>query len=64
VTIQPADHASYNYQLLSKEGRIYVPRQFGTLIKKENGQSKFILTQTSASPLIDIKTTFNTITIQ
>jgi hypothetical protein len=64
VTIQPADHASYNYQLVSKEGKIYVPRGFGNVVKKEKNQSKVVLTPKPANPLIDIKTTFNTITIQ
>jgi hypothetical protein len=64
ITIQPANAARYNYQLTSKEGKIYVPQRWPTSVKKENNQSRFVLTQTPASPLIDIKTTFNTITIQ
>jgi hypothetical protein len=64
VTVQPADHASYNYQLVSKEGKIYMPRGFGNVVKKENNQSKVILTPKATNPLINIKTTFNTITIQ
>jgi hypothetical protein len=64
VTIQAIDHMAYNYQLLSREGKIFVPRQFTHSVKKESGQSKFVLTQAPANPLIDIKTTFNSITIQ
>jgi hypothetical protein len=64
VTIQPADYAFYNYQLVSKDGKIYVPRGFGNLVKKENNQSKVVLTRKATNPLIDVKTTFNTITIQ
>lgn len=64
VNIQPIDHAYHNYQLLSKEGKIYVPKEFASPVKVEDNQSKFVLTRTSSSSLIDIKTTFNTITIQ
>jgi len=64
VTIQPIDHAYHNYQLLSKEGKIYVPKEFANPVKVEDKQSRFVLTRTSSNSLIDIKTTFNTITIQ
>lgn len=64
VTIQPADHEFYNYQLVSQEGRVFVPRQLVNPVIKESKRSKFVLTRRPASPLIDIKTTFNTITIQ
>ena len=64
VTIQAANHAAYNYQLVSKEGKIFVPRQFNVPVKKENNQSTFVLKQAPANALIDIKTTFNSITIQ
>ena len=64
VTIQPKDPSSFNYQLTNNDGRIYLPRAFGDIIKKENNHSKVLLTQKSGSPLLDIKTSFNTITIQ
>ena len=64
VTIQPIDHTRHNYQLLSKEGKIYVPRQFDKPIHEENRQTRFVLRQASSKSFIDIKTTFNTITIQ
>ena len=64
VTIQPIDHAYHNYQLLSKEGKIYVPKEFANPVKVEDKQSRFVLTRTASHSLIDIKTTFNTITIQ
>jgi hypothetical protein len=64
VTLQPKDPSSFNYQLTNKDGKIYLPRQFGDIIKKENNQSRVLLTQKSGSPLLDIKTSFNTITIQ
>lgn len=64
VTLQPNDPSSFNYQLINKDGRIFLPRQFGDIIKKENNQSRVLLTQKSSSPILDIKTSFNTITIQ
>ncbi|HEY3404726.1 MAG TPA: hypothetical protein VGK59_15155 [Ohtaekwangia sp.] len=63
ITIQPANYLLYNYQLVSREGKIFVPRQLNAVIK-ENNQSRFVLTHAPANPLIDIKTTFNTITLQ
>jgi hypothetical protein len=64
VTLQLKNPSSFNYQLTNKDGKIYLPPQFGDIIKKENNQSKVLLTQKSSSPLLDIKTSFNTITIQ
>lgn len=64
ITIQPKEFASYNYQLISKEGNIYLPVRSGHLAKKENNQSQFTVSQKPAMPLIDVTTTFNTITIQ
>lgn len=64
VTIQPMDHAYHSYQLLSKEGKIYVPKAFASPVKVDDKQSRFVLTRTASHSLIDIKTTFNTITIQ
>jgi hypothetical protein len=64
ITIQPKKFGSYNYQLISKEGNIYLPVRFGHLVKKENNQSQLTVNQKPAMPLIDVTTTFNTITIQ
>jgi hypothetical protein len=64
ITIQPKEFRSFNYQLISKEGNIYLPIRFGDLVKKEKNQSRLTLSQKPAMPLIDITTTFNTITIQ
>ncbi len=64
ITIQPKDFGSYNYTLVSKDGKIYLPVAFGHLVKKDNNQSQLTLSQKPAMPLIDVSTTFNTITIQ
>ncbi len=46
ITIRPTDTALYNYQLVSREGKIFLPRQFKS--SNTGRQSKPICPQTSA----------------
>jgi hypothetical protein len=64
VTLRPGEFASYNYQLSSKDGKIYLPPLYNHLIKKENHQNQVSVNHHKDNPTLTVKTTFNTITIQ
>jgi hypothetical protein len=64
VTIRPKEFRTYNYDLVSKDGKIFLPPQFDSSLKKENRQSTLALKYNDANQLITVKTTFNNITIQ
>lgn len=64
IVLYPRNSASYNYQLTSKEGKIFMPKQFGNIVKESDSQSTVLLKQEPDQPLLHVKTTFNTITIQ
>jgi hypothetical protein len=64
VTIRPKEFKAYNYDLVSKDGKIFVPSQFNSSPKKGNIQSTLALKHKDTNQLITVKTTFNNITIQ
>lgn len=64
VTLRPHGPASFNYELISREGKIFMPQQFGNIVKEANDQMTVSLTEKPTQPLLHVKTTFNTITIQ
>jgi hypothetical protein len=63
VTIMPSDYNEYNYKLTS-DGKIFVPTQYAAQLKKSGKQNIFEMKSTPAKPIIEVTTTFNTITIK
>jgi hypothetical protein len=64
ITINPENFALYNYRLENKEGKIYLPAPYAQQVKKEAKQTSFSLITNPPKPLIQITTTYNTITLK
>jgi hypothetical protein len=64
ITISPEHFDLYNYALVNKEGRIYLPAPYAQQVKKEGKQNSLSLITNPPKPLIQITTTYNTITLK
>jgi hypothetical protein len=63
ITITPIRFDTYQYTLENKEGKIYIPAEYSNQLKKEGKRNTFLITGKPSKPLVQISTTFNTITI-
>jgi hypothetical protein len=64
VKIKTDNSDRYDYRLKNTQGRIYLPTRFAAAIKHEEGETLFSMRSTPIKPLIDISTTYNTITVK
>jgi hypothetical protein len=64
ITLSPEHFDLYNYMLVNKEGKIYLPASYTQQVKREGKQTSFSLITNPPKPLIQITTTYNTITLK
>jgi hypothetical protein len=64
ITLSPEHFDLYNYMLVNKEGKIYLPASYTQQVKREGKQTSLSLITNPPKPLIQITTTYNTITLK
>jgi hypothetical protein len=64
ITLSPEEFDDYNYSLVNKEGRVYVPEPYTRHLRKEGKENSLQLVTKPANPSVRINTSFNTITIK
>jgi hypothetical protein len=64
ITISTGHFALYNYRLVNKEGKIYLPAPYDQQVNKEGKQNSLSLITNPPKPFIQITTTYNTITLK
>lgn len=64
ITIHPESTNAYDFDLFSKEGKLYLPDGYAQQVKRNGKQSSLLSTSKPEKPLIKVITTFNTLTIK